>query len=51
MSLGVGFEVSEAQARPRGSRLPVDPDAELSVPLWHHVCVCTIMLPTMMIMD
>ena len=33
MSVGVGFEFAEAQARPRGSlSLPADPDVELLAP-------------------
>ena len=41
MSLGVGFEVSNAQARPSVTLflLPEDPDVELSAPLQHHVCL------------
>ena len=50
---GLGFVVSEAQARTSVSLflLPADPDAELSPPPQHHVCLCAAMLPTMMIMD
>ena len=48
MSGGVGFEVSEAQARPSAHflfLLPTDPDVELSAP---SPAPC---LPAMMIMD
>ena len=41
VSMGVGFEVSEAQARPRGSPvfllLPLNQDVELSVPPAPHL--------------
>ena len=53
VSLGVGFEVSEAQAGPSGSHslLPADQEVELSVSLQHHACLPAAMLPTMIIMD
>lgn len=39
MSLGLGFEVSEAQARPSGLLflLPANSEVEVPVPLQHHV--------------
>lgn len=47
MSLEVGFEGSEAQARSKVSLflLPMDLDVEL---LQHHVCLHPAMLPTIM---
>jgi hypothetical protein len=46
MSLGVGFEVSEAQARPNVTLflLPADPDVELSAPFPAH-CLPVCFLP------
>jgi hypothetical protein len=47
MSLWLGFEVSEAQARPSTSlTLPsACEDVELSVTAPYHVCLCTMVLP------
>jgi hypothetical protein len=54
VSLRVGFEESETQARPNVALflLPADVDVELStLPLQHHVCLYAAMFPTMRIMD
>lgn len=43
MSLGVGFEGSEVQARPQCHApflLPADPDAEVSLTLQQYICLC-----------
>lgn len=52
LSLGVDFEVSEAQPMPRGSffLMPVNPDLEFSAPFQHSVCLYLTMLLAMMIM-
>jgi hypothetical protein len=53
--MGVGFEVSEAQARPSISVFPMpadsDPDVELSATLQSHVCLHATMLPAMLTID
>jgi hypothetical protein len=53
VSVGVGFEVSYAQAIPSVAHslflVPVDQDLELF--LQHHVYLDAAMLPTLMIMD
>ena len=52
---GVGFGVSNAQARPSVSLflLPANPDVELPTILQHHDAICLhfAMLPSMITMD
>ena len=50
MPLGLGFEVSKAQARPSGSLflLSMDPDAELSAGSLAPACLHAAMLPAKM---
>ena len=60
--MGVGFEISYAQAPPSMAEAPpsvvnslclpsVQPDVELSDTSPPHICPCAAMLPTMMTVD